>query len=328
MKSRGRALPNSEKYEKILKKKNLVLNLNGTQPKSFFTGDNAFQRPTVCLVDGTGLLYRAHYGMPDLTDKNGNPVGALVGFVRALASLRTRWAPKSCVVAFDHASPTWRHALFPNYKVHRKPTPEALVAQWPLVYAVCALWNVETAVLPGYEADDLLATCAAQAVSEGFNAALVSLDKDFLQCVGPYVVCAQKTVVGPAEVQALWGVFPNQMAAMQALVGDASDGVPGVPGVGPKTAAKLLQHHTNMHAFFEDGFFPKRWQETLLAHKTQAFLSERLTRLDQNAPWTAKWSTTWDDPALLRWCDVHGMVRLKHFLHTHFSPTSPHPSLF
>jgi DNA polymerase-1 len=202
----------------------------------------------VFLVDGTALVYRAHFaflGNPMTT--RGEPMAAVFGFANALVQILQQEKPGFLGVAFDLPGPTFRHERYPEYKAHRPPMPEELVAQLPKARRLAGAVGARVLEREGVEADDLIGTMAQKAGAAGYETVIVSADKDFMQLVGPGVrQWIPPARGGPGEwidaaaVRARWGVGPEAMIDLFALMGDASDNVPGVKGIGPKTAADLL----------------------------------------------------------------------------------------
>jgi len=199
---------------------------------------------TLLLADGNNLLYRAYFAVPDLSTRAGLPTNAVFGFVRLLRQLEEVWSPEGVVVAFDGGIPDERRALLGKYKAQRKPMPEKLREQIPVVERYLDAAGVAWARADGEEADDVIASIC-RAWSGSFERMLIaSSDKDLFQLVSERVlmvpVAGKGTAMGPAEVMEKTGVAPALVREWLALVGDASDNIPGVPGVGAKTAARLI----------------------------------------------------------------------------------------
>jgi DNA polymerase-1 len=192
-------------------------------------------------------------------------------------------------VIYDAKGPTFRHEMFPAYKANRPPLDPASESQFPLVRQVVTALELPAVEMEGYEADDLMATLAAQAKEQGFEVVLVTGDKDLFQLVSPGVTIwdtMKDQRLGPDEVSEKLGITPEQVVDYMALTGDSSDNVPGVPGVGPKTAAKLIAQHGSLDAVLDAAPSMKKskMRENLIEHKDQALLSRDLVRLAQDAP--------------------------------------------
>src|SRR3569833_3611077 len=206
-------------------------------------GDHLF------LVDGSGFIFRAFHALPPLTRKSdGLPVGAVSGFCNMLWKLladmkASEEAPTHLAVVFDHSESTFRNKLYDQYKAHRPPPPEDLVPQFPLVREATKAFGVPCIELPGYEADDLIATYACQVEAMGGETVIVSSDKGLMQLVRDRVSMfdpMKNIKSGREQVIEKFGVPPELVVDAQSLIGDSVDNVPGAPGIGPKTAAQLL----------------------------------------------------------------------------------------
>lgn len=195
------------------------------------------------LVDAHAYLHRAFHAFPPLTNKGGEPVGALFGFARMLLGLLKKQKPDYVAVCFDTPEPTFRHKAYAAYKAQRAETDPALKIQLNMAPEMVKAMGLPLASLPGYEADDLMATLAARGVAEGLRVVLVSGDKDALQLVDDDVKVwneAKGVLFDAGKVEEKFKVRPDQLVDYLAIVGDASDNVKGVAGVGPVGAAKLL----------------------------------------------------------------------------------------
>ncbi len=206
----------------------------------------ASDRPSLLLIDGSAYLFRAFHALPPLSDSRGRPTGAVYGFTTMLQKLLREWDPAAIGVAFDPPGPTERHALFEAYKANRPEMPDALAVQVPLVHRVVEGFRIPLLIAAGHEADDLLGSLGLRAVEEGYAVTLVTVDKDMLQLVRPglsvYDSMRDRTY-GPAEGRERYGVPPERMVDLMALMGDAIDNIPGVKGIGEKTARALLEAH-------------------------------------------------------------------------------------
>ncbi len=238
--------------------------------------------PHIYLVDGSGYIFRAFHALPPLTRPDGVPVGAVLGFTNMLIKLLREQSPDYLVVVFDAARENFRNKIYPAYKANREATPPELIPQFSLIRQACEAFDVPYIEKEGYEADDLIATYAH---SQAGEVTIVSSDKDLMQLVGGSVRMLdpmKNRLIGVDEVIEKFGVSPAQVVDVQALAGDASDNVPGVPGIGIKTAAELIQTYgtlENLLAHASEIKQNKR-RETLLTHSENALLSKRLVSLD------------------------------------------------
>ena len=196
------------------------------------------------LIDGHNVLYRTFYGIPRLSAPDGTPTNAILGVARILLKILREDRPSAIVAAFDSREPTPRHELYPEYKATRLKVPEELAAQIPLVMEVIDALGVPRIQVPGAEADDIIGTLSRMAEEKGMEVVIVSSDKDLYQLVSPGVRVRdslKEKIVGEEEVRETFGVAPSQVADLLALAGDPSDNVPGVPGIGEKTAGELIR---------------------------------------------------------------------------------------
>ena len=204
------------------------------------------EKKEIYLIDGSGYMFRAYYAMmrQRLSNSKGAPTGATLAFARMLLNVIRDRAPEYVAVAFDRPEPTFRHDLYPAYKANRDAAPEDLVEQIPYMHRVIEVLRIPLLVQPGAEADDIIGTLAARAEAEGYEVVLVTADKDFAQLVSENVRIwdpMKDEEMGPAEIEAKWGVPPEKFVDVQALMGDTADNIPGVPGIGEKTAVALIQ---------------------------------------------------------------------------------------
>src|SRR3990172_8591473 len=199
---------------------------------------------TFYLIDGHSLLYRAFYAIRHLSTASGRPTNAVYGMATMLLKIVREQKPDYLAIAFDTQAPTMRHEAYRDYKSHRPPMPDDLVAQLPDVTRLVEALRIPALAIDGYEADDLIATAALNAAGQGMQVVIVSTDKDLYQLVGPAISlydAMKEQQIGPDEVAARFGVTPAQIPDLLGLMGDAVDNVPGVPGIGEKTAAALIQ---------------------------------------------------------------------------------------
>jgi len=246
------------------------------------------ERGPLVLVDAHGYLHRAYHALPPLNNSRGEPVGALFGFARMLLKILKNEKPGALVVCFDSPGPTFRHKAYADYKAHRKPIEDALKFQLPLARDMASAWGLAVAALPGYEADDLIATLAHRAAKKKTPVVIVTADKDALQLVGgPVTVLNEQRGVryDPATVEQKYGLTPPQLLDFFALTGDASDNVPGVPGVGEKTATALLQKYQTLDGVYRHlDEIKGSLRDKLRGHEKEARLSRELVTLDAEAP--------------------------------------------
>ncbi len=205
--------------------------------------------PHLVLIDGPNYVFRAFHAIRHLTNSRGEPTNAVFGYVQMLKSVLGRLAPTHVAVAFDPRGGTFRNQMYSEYKAHRPPMPEELAEQWPKVLEVTEAFNLPLICIENYEADDVIATLAKQAEKEGWDVTIVSTDKDLMQLVNEriHMLDTMKDIeYDPAGVKEKWGVDPLRIQDLLALAGDSSDNIPGVPGIGPKTAVQLLQEYGDL----------------------------------------------------------------------------------
>ncbi|HPQ51547.1 MAG TPA: 5'-3' exonuclease H3TH domain-containing protein, partial [Alphaproteobacteria bacterium] len=198
------------------------------------------------LVDGSGFIFRAYHALPPLTRPDGTPVGAVMGFCNMLHKLLTSHPDAHIAIIFDAARLNFRNEIYADYKAHRPPAPEDLVPQFPLIREASEAFGLPTIEMEGYEADDLIATYARLANDNGIDVTIVSSDKDLMQLVrdGVSMIDPMKQItIGREQVIEKFGVPPEQVIDVQSLCGDSVDNVPGVPGIGIKTAAQLISEY-------------------------------------------------------------------------------------
>ncbi|AIW90264.1 DNA polymerase I [Treponema sp. OMZ 838] len=248
---------------------------------------------TLYLLDSYGLIYRSYFAFVShpLTNKAGENVSALYGFFRSLAMILKTYRPQYFLAAFDSRTPTFRHEWYPEYKATRDKTPEDLHAQIPHIEKILTTLGIACLRKDGFEADDIIATLACRAAQEGRRCVIISGDKDLAQLVGEFVSVLKPDKsealahCGIEEVKEHWGVAPAQMLDYLSLIGDASDNVPGVKGIGPKTAVKLLQDYGTLDAVYEHiDSIAGAVQKKLAAGKESAYFSKKLITLAADIP--------------------------------------------
>lgn len=256
----------------------------------------------IVLIDGHSIINRAFYGVPDLTNKDGLHTNGIFGFVNILFKILEEEKPDYLTVAFDVHHPTFRHEMFKEYKGTRKGMPQELHEQVPVLKELLTAMGIQIMELPGYEADDLLGTVANRSEAKGMDVLVVSGDRDLLQIVTDHIrVCIPKTKRGTTEyemyytkdVQEKYGLLPKQIIELKALMGDSSDNIPGVPGIGEKTATAILQQFENVEnaRAHLDEIKPKRAKENLEAHYDMAIMSKKLATIEINAPYEYDWES-------------------------------------
>ena len=248
---------------------------------------------TLYLLDSYGLIYRSYFAFVShpLTNKAGENVSALYGFFRSLAMILKTYRPQYFLAAFDSRTPTFRHEWYPEYKATRDKTPEDLHAQIPHIEKILTTLGITCLRKDGFEADDIIATLACRAAQEGRRCVIISGDKDLAQLVGDFVSVLKPDKsealahCGIEEVKEHWGVAPAQMLDYLSLIGDASDNIPGVKGIGPKTAVKLLQDYGTLDAVYEHiDSIAGAVQKKLAAGKENAYFSKKLITLAADIP--------------------------------------------
>ena len=245
------------------------------------------ESPTLVLVDGSSYLYRAFHALPPLTNSKGEPTGAVLGVLNMLAKLEKDLAPALIAVVFDAPGRTFRDELFAEYKAHRPPMPDDLRSQIaPLIEAVQAL-GLPLLRIEGVEADDVIGTLARRAAQDGLGVVISTGDKDMAQLVDERVTLVN-TMTGSSldreGVKVKFDVYPEQIVDYLALVGDASDNIPGVPKVGPKTAAKWLNQYTTLdNLLAHQDEIEGKVGESLRAHTDELALSRQLATIDCDA---------------------------------------------
>ena len=237
------------------------------------------------LVDGSGYIFRAYHALPPLTRSDGTPVGAVLGFTNMLLRLMAGHQGDHLAVIFDAGRDTFRNQIYAEYKANRDEPPDDLIPQFGLVREATRAFGVPAIEKPGFEADDLIACYAYTARQLGMQVTIVSSDKDLMQLVGDGIEMLdpikQKPIREP-EVLERFGVTPDKVVFVQALAGDSTDNVPGVPGIGVKTAAELINIYGDLETLLARAGEikqPKR-RESLLANADKARISYKLVKLD------------------------------------------------
>ncbi|MFI2856676.1 DNA polymerase I [Paenibacillus sp. JSM ZJ436] len=249
------------------------------------------------VIDGNNIIYRAFFAMPPLTNASGQQTNAVYGFTTMLLRLIEDYKPSHMMVAFDAGKETFRHADYQEYKGKREKTPPELSGQFPLLKELLQGLGVPQFEIAGYEADDIIGTLTRMADEEKRNVIVVSGDKDMLQLASDNVTIAmvRKGVTdiesyGPAEIQDKYGLTPQQIIDLKGLMGDASDNIPGIPGVGEKTALKLLHEYGSVEQVLERSDELKgKMKEKVQTHADSAVLSKKLATIHREVPLEQVW---------------------------------------
>ena len=249
------------------------------------------------LIDGSGYIFRAYYALPPLSRKSdGLPTGAVSGFCSMLFKLLedsraddSKEKPTHFAVIFDSARKNFRNEIYKDYKANRSEAPEDLAPQFEYIRKSVKAFNLPSIELLNYEADDLIATYAKQITKLGAKVTVISSDKDLMQLVSKDIRLydpMKSKIIGEKEVIEKFGVKPNQVVDVQSLAGDSSDNIPGVPGIGIKTASELINKYKNLDTLLKKASEIKqnKRRETLLENKDKALLSRELVTLKSNVP--------------------------------------------
>jgi len=245
------------------------------------------QQEPVYLIDASAYIYRAYHAIAPLTNKSGLPTHAVYGFTNILLRVLREKAPKFIGIAFDVRDPNFRHEMYQAYKANRPSMPDDLACQIPYIKEIVAAHNFACLERQGYEADDLLASAAKKLAAQGHPVIVVSGDKDLLQLVSETITVwdpMRDVFMNPAAVQKKYNIPPQQLLDFFALMGDSSDNVPGVAGIGPKTAEKLINEYGSLEGLYQniETLSQAKLKEKLLASRENAFLSRRLIALKED----------------------------------------------
>ena len=270
------------------------------------------QNQHLILIDGYGFVFRAFHAFPPLKREDGTHVGAIYGFTSMLTKVLLEFSCSHLAVVLDSGGKTFRHDIFAEYKSHRPPAPEELIPQFPLVREAVSSLNIDILEKPGFEADDLIATFAKAASNQGIRVTIISSDKDLMQLIDDnislYDPIKAKYIKSP-QVKEKFGVRPDQVIDILALMGDSADYVPGVPGIGPKTAAELIGKYHSLDGIYQnlDELPASKRKQSLLENKDLAYLSQKLVILDDQV----LTSTSLDDLRI----KISHIDQFKEFLH-------------
>ena len=247
----------------------------------------------IVLLDGNSLAYRAFFALPLLTNDTGIHTNAVYGFTMMLQNILAEEKPSHILVAWDAGKTTFRHSTFSEYKGGRQKTPPELSEQFPYIRKLLNAFQITQYELDQYEADDIIGTLSKSADKEGVEVVIISGDKDLTQLASDYTtVCITRKGITdlekytPEHVLEKYGITPPQIIDMKGLMGDASDNIPGVPGVGEKTALKLLKEYGTVEKVYEslDSVSGKKLKENLTENEEQAFMSKKLATIEVDAP--------------------------------------------
>ena len=252
------------------------------------------QKQHICLVDGSTYIFRAYHALPPLTRKSdGFPVGAISGFCNMLDKLVREEKEKKGIthllVVFDASGKTFRNDIYPEYKANRSEAPEDLIPQFPVIRKATSAFNIPFVELIGYEADDLIASYAEEAKKQNMKVTIVSSDKDLMQLVSDNVSMLDTMkgkVFKKEDVLEKFGVYPEKVIDVQSLAGDSVDNIPGIPGIGIKTAALLINEYDNLEGLFKNSekIKQKKRRENVIEFENQAYISKQLVTLKNDVP--------------------------------------------
>ena len=279
--------------------------------------------PRLVLVDGSGFIFRAFHAIPPMTRADGVQVNAVYGFCNMITKLMKDHTGTHLAVIFDAGRTTFRNRMYSEYKAHRpEPAPE-LIPQFALIREATKAFGLPCIELEDWEADDLIAAYAKHVTAAGGETIIVSSDKDLMQLIGPAVYMLdpiKTTPIGAAEVEAKFGVSPDKVIEVQALIGDTVDNVPGVPGIGPKNAAQLICEYGTVEGVIAaiPEMKPSKRRDALEQHQAQALLSKQLVTLRDDAPLPEPLEDLvlrhWDDAVLGKFLDANNFRSIKHRL--------------
>ena len=293
------------------------------------------------LLDGMALIYRAHFALIQAPIRNSKGVNtsALYGFINTLLAILEKEKPTHIGVAFDTSAPTPRHILYPAYKAQRDEMPEELAASIPHVKALCRAFAIPVLEIDGFEADDLIGTLVKRAEPEGFESYMVTPDKDFAQLLSPTTFMwkpgrkgTDHEIIGLKQLPEIWGVSePHQIIDLLGLMGDASDNIPGIPGIGPKTAQKLIAEYGSMENLLANTAKLKgKQREIVEANSDQALLSKELATIIVDCPLEVTWEdlilSQRDDEAVKQLFTDFEFRSLTKRLFGETAPSTPQPA--
>ncbi len=241
------------------------------------------------IIDGHSQLYQAYYAITGLKTPSGQPINAVYGFTRMLRKILKEDNPCFMAITFDSKGPTFRHLEYNEYKSNRKPTPDDLLTQIPMLFDIINAYNIPIFSIQGFEADDIIGTISKKASSEKIECTIITTDKDMEQLVDKYIKVfnSRKSEIRDVEtIRNEKGIEPITFIDVLALSGDSSDNIPGVPGIGMKTALNLIREWKSLENVLSniDKIKGKKKQENLLKYADLAILSKRLVTINTNVP--------------------------------------------
>ena len=245
--------------------------------------------PRLYLIDGSSYVYRAFFALGHLSNSKGMPTKAVFGFTQMIRKILDQEKPEFMAVIFDAKGPTFRHERYREYKAHRPPVPDGLIVQLPYIKEVSRSYGLPILEKTGFEADDIIATLTEEGEAGGFEVVIVSGDKDLMQLISARTRMwdtMKDQVFDLESVKDRFGTQPSKLMDIMGLAGDSSDNVPGVPGIGEKTAGKLIQTYGSLEKLLEqlESVSPPKLKEKLAHYKEQALLSRELVTLDKQVP--------------------------------------------
>ncbi|HXY55608.1 MAG TPA: DNA polymerase I [Nitrospirota bacterium] len=255
------------------------------------TDQSTGQKPSFYIIDGNSYIYRAFYAIKNLSTSYGLPTNAVFGFANMFLKVIKERSPDMIAIAFDPKGPTRRHLEFKEYKAHRPPMPRDLVPQIPYIHKLVAAFRIPVFIQEGQEADDVIATLARKAEADGLDVTIITGDKDILQLVGPNIKVydtLKDKIYEPKDVEERYGVLPDRMVEIMGLMGDSSDNIPGVDGIGEKTAQTLIRQYgtiENLLSHSHEIAKPKL-RQSLIESADRARFSRELAQLHADVPLT------------------------------------------
>lgn len=296
-------------------------------------------KKTLCLIDGSGFIFRAFYALPPLTRADGTPVGAVFGFTSMLMNLIETHKHDLWAVIFDAKRKNFRHEIFPEYKANRTSPPPEIIPQFSLIREVCHAFDVPSIELEGYEADDLIATYAQHASQDDYDVTIVSGDKDLMQLMNDQIELIdpiKNRAMTHEDVLKKFGVRPEKVSDVQALMGDTSDNIPGIPGIGPKTASELITTYGDLESLLQNAHTVKqaKRRELLKTHAEDARISKQLALLKSDVPVSVPYTElkpkSMDHDKIMEFIQTQGFQKLKPRVLNFFSrhtaaPDAMHP---
>ena len=269
----------------------------------------------VYLIDGTSYIHRAYHAVSSLSNSKGFPTNAIYVFTKMLIRLLSEKRPEYMAVVLDTKGKTFRHEIYSEYKANRPPTPDDLSVQIPKIKEIIDKLGIKRIEIEGYEADDIMATIAKRCENEGYKVVFVTGDKDFIQLMTPNTEIwdTMKDELKTYEkVKESLGFEPSRYVDVLALAGDSSDNIPGVPGIGEKTAIRLIKEYGSLEGIYENirKIIKPKLRENLIKYKDSAFLSKRLATIKRDIPLDIKISEL-----KIKEPDREGLVQILSLIH-------------